>query len=1166
MTHSSLSDFVSNLEQSRLLTEAQMKSIRSQLDRISNPVLPKNLAQLLVEQEHLTRWQANQLLKGQTGFVLQQYHMLNPVGKGGMGHVFRALRSDNGDVVAIKVMARRLKSNQALVSRFRREIKASARLNSPHVIKALDAGQVGSTDFLVMEYVNGDQLDQIIDRLGSLPTGLACEIARQAAVGLQHAHEHQMVHRDIKPGNLMIDWNEDGSGTVKVMDMGLVRLNSDQDTDEETVTKAGQVMGTPDYMSPEQGWDTSTVDIRSDIYSLGCALFKMLSGEVPFRGTNPLQLLSQRLQRDAPSVQSIRTDIPDSISSIVSRMTARDPASRFQTPQDVVDALQPHCEPLTRSAMKKLAQLIRSETSSDASADDSGEVDATYQRFLDEMQAGASVTLMTEVPTFDGVSNSTLPVLDLASHSFNPSNVSGTYQRRKMKRGQLTGFVVMAVSVAVLVIIFLVIQFSRPNSTPTETESASTETIAEDAEPEIRASFDTVSVLQAVAGETWTYKPKINIEGETSDDQELVYKLTPSTPYEISVNPETGQLSWQVSRNHPPGAVTAGLRLLKAGDDELELASINIPIEIVRGTASVELQEFVPRRLIPGRRFEARLRTNLEKEDHQQLGLRFQLGEQKPDGLTLDPDSGYLTWTPNPEQIGLHTITVAITTSTDDNPVDEDKIELAVMAPVMTMRLPDFPEQSAEAGATFEFPLNLPNRRRLLTLFDIKTGPGAPQGVQVDLDAGMVRWEIPSNVSGTIRIPLVAETKLPGLRMSPGSRLETVLVVNVSQSSPPMSVSNLPDRDAVDAALAKHRETYRSSIAAARNLTTRAALAARLFSQSHDLESGAAHLALLELIDEIGLRARAYDVLLDVGQERFKRYSIEEFEPATEIIDSFRRTGLTAIQRDLILEHALRLSVASAEQDQPALAAQFVEFALQLIRGTEADPILQTDLEQSKELCNELAKEGNQADNQLKQNELKRLLSRWNFAEEFRRPELLQFIEASGQGTSLQNSGRELWTIDDNQIELESRIENALVGIVLPTELTSAFVVRFSLLPSSNATQILLADDDASNTQAVRISLATSDPGRIVNLTTNEVVSQATANAAAAFVNDRDNQVELAVNSGTVILKVNGVIIQQTALPDVSGVRLGIGADLRQPDPKLRIRNVRILKLPTEPA
>ena len=145
---------------------------------------------------------------------------------------------------------------------------------------------------MVMEYVNGDQVDRIATRLGRVPVGMACDIIRQVAAGLQHAHERKMVHRDIKPGNMMVHWKDSGDGIVKLMDMGLVLLMAD-DAEEKTVTRAGQVMGTPDYMSPEQGWDTSQVDIRSDIYSLGCTFFRLLTGQIPFHGTNPLQVLSQ---------------------------------------------------------------------------------------------------------------------------------------------------------------------------------------------------------------------------------------------------------------------------------------------------------------------------------------------------------------------------------------------------------------------------------------------------------------------------------------------------------------------------------------------------------------------------------------------------------------------------------------------------------------------------------------------------------------------------------------------------------------------------------------------------------------------------------------------------------------------------------------------------------
>ena len=241
MSPVSVETFVKNLQKSRLLSEAQIATLKQQLQ--GNPLTAKGLAEVLVNQNHLTPWQAKQLLRGETGFVLKQYRLLAPVGKGGMGHVFKGRDSASGATVAVKVMARKLTSNQALVSRFQREIRANEKLNSPHIVKSLDAGRVGKVDFMVMEFVNGDQVDRIASVLGRVPIDLACEIVRQAAIGLDHAHQHGMVHRDIKPGNLMVHWNDDGQGIVKLMDMGLVLLTS-EDSNENTVTRAGQVMGT----------------------------------------------------------------------------------------------------------------------------------------------------------------------------------------------------------------------------------------------------------------------------------------------------------------------------------------------------------------------------------------------------------------------------------------------------------------------------------------------------------------------------------------------------------------------------------------------------------------------------------------------------------------------------------------------------------------------------------------------------------------------------------------------------------------------------------------------------------------------------------------------------------------------------------------------------------
>ncbi|MCA9066780.1 MAG: serine/threonine protein kinase, partial [Planctomycetaceae bacterium] len=393
----SVTEFLALLKKSRLLSETQFARIHTGVQNAKRPGNCEKLAETLVQQNVLTQWQSEQLLKGQSGFVLNQYRLLNPVGRGGMGHVFRGLNAETGQIVAIKVMARKLADNQTLVNRFRREIRASSLLNSPHLVRTFDAGRVGKADFMVMEFVHGDLLDRIASRLPVLPEGIAAEIVRQAANGLQHAHEKHMVHRDLKPANVMIHWDDEGIGTVKVMDMGLVRIMSEESEETKTVTRAGQVMGTPDYMSPEQAWDTAKVDIRGDIYSLGCLLFRLLTGQVPFAGDNPLQVLMARCSRDAPAVRSLNPAISLALEAVVQRMTLRDPDARYQSPQDVAEALAPHCQPLTQVSLREasLASIGAESFASEEKFELKNEpADLEYNRFLREMQSGAEVDLL----------------------------------------------------------------------------------------------------------------------------------------------------------------------------------------------------------------------------------------------------------------------------------------------------------------------------------------------------------------------------------------------------------------------------------------------------------------------------------------------------------------------------------------------------------------------------------------------------------------------------------------------------------------------------------------------------------------------------------------------------------------------------------------------------
>lgn len=268
---------------------------------------------------------------------LAEYVLLQKLGEGGMGTVYKALHTEMDRFVAIKVIRQdRLEGGWAL-SRFRREIKAVSRLDHPHIVRAYDARAVDETHFLVMEYVDGSNLNELAHRCAPVSVADACELVRQAALGLQCAHEHGLVHRDIKPSNLMLT----RQGQVKVLDLGLARIRTAGHLGETTAL--GEVMGTPDYMAPEQTFDSHSVDIRADIYSLGCTLYGLLAGVPPFGGSlypNALAKLDAHRTQPPPPMRSFRRDVPDGLLAVLDRMLAKEPQQRFATPTEVAVALE----------------------------------------------------------------------------------------------------------------------------------------------------------------------------------------------------------------------------------------------------------------------------------------------------------------------------------------------------------------------------------------------------------------------------------------------------------------------------------------------------------------------------------------------------------------------------------------------------------------------------------------------------------------------------------------------------------------------------------------------------------------------------------------------------------------------------------------------------------
>jgi serine/threonine protein kinase len=275
---------------------------------------------------------------------------LEKLGSGGMGIIYKARHRDLDKVVALKVLPAELMS-ELTIARFKNEMRAVGKLAHPNIVGAHDAGQIDVTHFLVMELVDGIDLAQLIDRQGGLRVSDACELIRQAAVGLQHAYEHGLVHRDIKPSNLMLARN----GLVKVLDLGLARSWSDVSA-MGRLTATGQVLGTPDYMAPEQCEAAHTADIRADIYSLGCTLYHLLAATPPFGGAGHgswLEKMKAHLEIPCPPIRQWRPEVPEELVAVLDRMLAKNPADRFTIPAEVAAVLQPF------TAGSDLARLLQ---------------------------------------------------------------------------------------------------------------------------------------------------------------------------------------------------------------------------------------------------------------------------------------------------------------------------------------------------------------------------------------------------------------------------------------------------------------------------------------------------------------------------------------------------------------------------------------------------------------------------------------------------------------------------------------------------------------------------------------------------------------------------------------------------------------------------------------
>ncbi|MBA4067030.1 MAG: serine/threonine protein kinase [Isosphaera sp.] len=302
------------------------------------PATPADLLGRLAAAGLITRFHAEKLAAGKyRGFQLGSYLVLDQIGSGGMGQVYLAEHVNLRRLVALKVLPPQAFEDAVSRERFFREARAAGALDHPNVVRVFDLCQDGKLLFLVMEYVDGVSLQAVVGRHGPLPVGAACHYARQVAFGLQHAHDLGMVHRDIKPANLLLD----RAGVVKILDLGLVRSEADADSGLTNRVDGKTILGTADYLAPEQAVDSSKVDIRADLYSLGATLYFLLAGRPLFPDGRTAQKLVWQQIKEPDPVDRVRPGVPPGLTAVVHRLLAKKPAGRYQTPAEVFDALAP---------------------------------------------------------------------------------------------------------------------------------------------------------------------------------------------------------------------------------------------------------------------------------------------------------------------------------------------------------------------------------------------------------------------------------------------------------------------------------------------------------------------------------------------------------------------------------------------------------------------------------------------------------------------------------------------------------------------------------------------------------------------------------------------------------------------------------------------------------
>jgi serine/threonine protein kinase len=388
-------EYCSLIIKSKLLTSDEVEALYKlwKEERPGGDERVDSFRRFLIAKRALTEYQAALVQRGRAeGFFLNGYKILDQIGKGQMGGVYKAVHRF-GQIVALKILPASKAKNSHILGRFQREARLLTQLDHPNVVRAFQVGESNGVHFIVMEYLEGETLNDILARRQRLPVAEAARLMTQALDGLQHLHEKRMVHRDVKPANMMLVPASEGAAlettwdaTLKILDIGLGRELFDENVPEGDIetqlTQEGSVLGTPDYLAPEQAKDARAADIRSDIYSIGCVLFHCLTGQPPFPDTNIMaQMLKHATEAPAPLGLFLK-DLPPGFQAVMDQFLAKRPDDRFQTPAEAAAALRPFVTGGSPAMAAKMVPAYRDWLESESQLERPQE--------LDEAKAGAT--------------------------------------------------------------------------------------------------------------------------------------------------------------------------------------------------------------------------------------------------------------------------------------------------------------------------------------------------------------------------------------------------------------------------------------------------------------------------------------------------------------------------------------------------------------------------------------------------------------------------------------------------------------------------------------------------------------------------------------------------------------------------------------------------------